>query len=282
MKVLNTEQLASYRQRGYLAPVDALSADETARARRSLEAVERAHGGQWPRSVSHKPHLAFTWLDALVRHPAILDVVEDIVGPDILCWSSRLFIKDPGDGGFVSWHQDLPYWGLDISDSIVSVWLALSPATRANGVMKVIPGSHRKLVRHRDAVASNLLRKGQEVAVAVDESQAAYMELGAGQMSLHHGLLFHGSEENHSTERRIGYAIRYLPTGVASLDGLPRDTASLVRGTDRHAHFDLLPQPAGDMHPAALEVQREAARRSDRIRDLAVEKHLLMTAATAA
>jgi ectoine hydroxylase-related dioxygenase (phytanoyl-CoA dioxygenase family) len=147
--------------------------------------------------------------------------------------------------------------------------------------MKVIPGSHRQLVRHRDAVASNLLRKGQEVAVTVDESQAVYMELHAGQVSLHHGLMFHGSDENRSSERRLGYAIRYLPTRVGSLDGLPRDTATLVRGTDRHGHFDLLPRPAADLHPDALEVQRAVARRSDEIRDLAVDRHLRMTAATA-
>jgi non-heme Fe2+,alpha-ketoglutarate-dependent halogenase len=274
---LTADQIDRYRTQGYLAPLAALTADEAVTARHRIEAVEAQHQGQWPKAFSHKPHLLFTWLDALVRHPSILDTIEPLVGPDILCWSSRFFIKDPNDGGVVSWHQDLPYWGLEISESVVTVWLALSPATRANGVMKVIPGSHKKLVRHREAAATNLLRKGQEVAVSVDESEAVFMELGTGEMSLHHGLMFHGSEENRCTERRMGYAIRYIPTSITTLAGLPRDTATLVRGMDRCHHFDLLAPPSSDLHPAAVTLQKAVSDRSNEIRDFAVQRHLTMT-----
>lgn len=274
---LTAEQINRYRAQGYLAPLPALSTDEASAARARIESVEALHQGKWPKEYAHKPHLLFTWLDALVRHASILDTIEPLIGPDILCWSSRFFIKDPHDGGVVSWHQDLPYWGLEISESIVTVWLALSPATRANGVMKVIPGSHKQLVRHREAAANNLLRRGQEVAVSVDEAQAVHMELGTGEMSLHHGLMFHGSDENFASERRVGYAIRYIPTSIAPLAGLPRDTATLVRGIDRCHHFDLLAPPSADLHPAALSLQKTVSDRSSEIRDLAAELHLKMT-----
>ncbi len=278
-KVRTREQIQRYAQDGYLFPVPALTRREADEARATLEAFEAEHGGAWPRHVHHKPHLLLTWVDGLVRHPAILDAVEDIAGPDILCWSSRFFLKNPHDGGFVSWHQDLPYWGLDMSEKVLTVWLALSPANRANGVMKVIPRSHNKPVLHREAAANNLLRRGQEVAVEVDELQAVCMELGAGEISLHHGLIFHGSEENRSSERRIGFAIRYIPARISPLAGLPRDTATLVRGTDRYGHFDLLPPPLRDLDPGALEAQRKASAASDRIRDIAATRHMDMVKA---
>jgi len=271
--VLSQEEMGRYRRDGYLYPIDVLTNEEVRQARARVEAVEAAHGGSFPRAWGHKPHVIFPWLDALVAHPAILDVIEGLLGPDILCWSSRFFIKAQNDGGFVSWHQDLPYWGLDASEGVVTAWLALSPATRENGVMKVIPGSHRKLVRHREAAANNLLRRGQEVAVEVDENAAVAMELAPGQMSLHHGLIFHGSDESHASERRIGYAIRYIPASLRTLKGLPRDTATLVRGEDRHGNFELLPRPSRDLDPVCVEAQKRASEISEQIRDMAAQRH---------
>lgn len=275
-KRLTTAQIAAYRDDGYLYPVPALDAAEVASANAHLAQIEQAHGGAFPKAWAHKPHVVFRWLDALVAHPAILDAVEDLVGPDILCWSSRFFIKRANDGGFVSWHQDLPYWGLDASESVVTAWVALSPATVDNGVMRVVPGSHRRMVRHQEAAANNLLRRGQEVAVEVDEAAAVAMELAPGEMSLHHGLIFHGSHENRSDVPRIGFAIRYIPTRVHTLEGLPRDTATLVRGEDRHGNFDLLPRPTVDLDPAAIAAQRHAAEVSDRIRELSALRHEAM------
>lgn len=275
-KVLTPCQLRAYEETGYLAPVPALTASEVESARAQLEAFECANGGSWPRGRALKPHLLFPFLDSIVHHPALLDAVEDIVGPDILCWSSRLFIKDPHDGGYVSWHQDLPYWGLDVSENILTAWVALSPAVRENGVMKVIPGSHRKLVEHREGVANNLLLRGQEVAVDVDETQAVFMELRAGEMSLHHGLIFHASEPNLSSERRIGFAIRYIPTAVRPLEGLPRDGAMLVRGVDNYRYFESEPRPRETLGADSVALHRHATARYAEINRLAVTKHLEM------
>jgi len=271
---LTAAQIQRYQTEGYLSPLPALDAELARSTLDKVEAYEAQHG-EFP-SKGLKAHLYLPWMERVVRLPTILDAIESIVWPDILCWSSRFFIKDPGDGGFVSWHQDVTYWGLDVSENILTAWIALSPATRANGVMKVIPGSHTKVVAHRDGAASNMLLRGQEVAVEVDESQAVHMELKAGEMSLHHGLMFHGSDDNHAQQRRVGFAVRYMPTRVKPLDGLPRDSAMLVRGVDRYGHFDLEPSPAGELDPAAVAFHRKATATYAEINRQAVKKHLDM------
>jgi hypothetical protein len=271
---LTPTQLARYQAEGFLAPLPALGPELARETLAKVEAYEAQHG-DFP-SKGLKAHLYLPWMEKVVRHPAILDAVESIVGPDIVCWSSRFFIKDPGDGGFVSWHQDVTYWGLDVSENILTAWVALSPAKRGNGVMKVIPGTHRKVVPHREGVASNMLLRGQEVAVEVDEAQAVYMELEPGEMSVHHGLMFHGSEDNRAGERRVGFAIRYMPTRVKPLDGLPRDSVMLVRGSDRYGYYDLEPSPQFERDPAALELHRKATATYAEINRAAVKKHLEM------
>jgi len=148
--------------------------------------------------------------------------------------------------------------------------------------MKVIPGTHRKVVPHREGAASNMLLRGQEVAVEVDEKQAVYMELAAGEMSLHHGLMFHGSEDNRSQTRRVGFAVRYMPTRVKALDGLPRDSVMLVRGVDRYNHFDLEPSAQYDLEPAAVERHRNATVTYAQINRESVEKHLALMAVQSA
>jgi len=116
----------------------------------------------------------------------------------------------------------------------------------------------------------------------VDEAQAVFMELKEGEMSLHHGLMFHGSEDNRANERRVGFAVRYMPTRVKPLEGLPRDSAMLVRGSDRYSHFDLEPSPAGELDPAALAFHRKATATYAEINRQAVRKHLDMMAAQSA
>ncbi|MBM3344151.1 MAG: phytanoyl-CoA dioxygenase [Betaproteobacteria bacterium] len=274
-KTLTAEQHARYWRDGFLHPLPAIGAALAGETLQKIDAVQARHGGEWPKEQSFKPHTLYPWLDAIVRHPAILDAVEDILGPDILCWQSRFFIKDPNDGGFVSWHQDVTYWGVDITENILTAWVAFTPATPENGVMKVIPGSHKnKLFAHREGAGSKLTVRGQEVAVDVDESKAVYMGLDTGQMSLHHVLLFHGSAPNTSEQRRVGLAIRYLPTRAKALPGLPKDYVTLVRGVDRYHHFQLETPPVADLDPAAVaqhqitsktyfSINAEAARRHD-------------------
>lgn len=254
-KVLTPAEIARYDATGYHFPVDVLSPAEVGACRRQLEDYERRSGGPIQGGMRHRSHVLFPWINDLIRHPRILDAVEDVFGPNILCWNTSFFIKEARDPGFVSWHQDATYWGLSSPD-VMTVWLALSPADKVSGCMKFIPGTHKTQVEHADTFhADNLLSRGQEIAVEVDEAEAVYAALKPGQASLHHVLLFHGSAPNRSDDRRIGLAIRYIPTHVKQAVGM-RDWASLVRGVDTYKHFEPEPRPKSDLDPDALAFHR--------------------------
>jgi chlorinating enzyme len=243
---------------GYLFPLPALSAAEAATHLARLEAFEAAGGNEARGVLRHKGHIVLPWLADLIRHPAIVGPVAEALGPDLLCWTTNAFIKDPGDGHFVSWHQDATYWGLS-SNEVLTAWVALTPSTPENGCMRVIPGSHTWPVKpHRDTYdPANLLTRGQEIAVEVDESRAVDITLAPGEMSMHHVLIAHASGLNRSAGRRVGIAIRYIPTRLSQTSGHP-DSATLVAGVDRFGHFRPEPRPARDGDPAAMEFYRAA------------------------
>lgn len=261
---LSPAAIERYERDGYYCPVRVLSAEEARRYRDRLERVERDLGGPLRGVYRIKPHLLFTWLAALVRHPAILDAVEDVIGPDILCWNTSFFTKEARSPGFVSWHQDATYWGLSEPD-VVTAWVAFTESTPRNGNMRVVPGSHLALVPHVDTFhPDNLLSRGQEITVEVDEARAADIILQPGEMSLHHVMIVHGSGANPSDDRRIGFAIRYIPTRVRQVAG-PRDSATLVRGEDAFGHFEREPRPKADLDPAMLALHAEISDRQAKI-----------------
>lgn len=251
-KLLSDIQVRGYRDHGYCFPVAILGPEEVRFYRSALEAQEHRHGGRLPRELMHKPHLLMRWADELVHDRRILDAVEDVIGPDILCWETVLFAKEASSADYISWHQDITYWGLG-SDDVVTAWLALSPSTPESGCMRVVPGTHqREVVAHRDTFAAgNLLSRGQEIAVDVDEAHAVDIVLQAGQCSLHHVKIFHGSAANRSGDRRIGFAMRFIPPHVRQVVG-PGDSAMLVRGEDRFGYFELERRPEGDFAADAL------------------------------
>jgi non-heme Fe2+,alpha-ketoglutarate-dependent halogenase len=251
MKALNEADVRHYREQGYIARVPVLPSTEAQALRARLESFE-AEAGPLAGKLRQKSHLLFTWLGDLIRDPRILDPVEDLIGPDILCWGSSFFIKEPRNPAFVSWHQDSTYWGLEPAD-VVTAWIAFSGSTAENGAMRVIPASHlMDQVPHRDTFRpDNLLSRGQEIMVDISGDDAATLALAAGEMSLHHVRLIHGSDPNPSDHRRIGFAIRYIPTYVRQVAG-SHDSATLVRGIDRHGNFELEPRPERDMAPEAV------------------------------
>jgi len=252
VKALGPDAVAQYRRDGFYFPIRALSAEEALAYRARLEEVERAHGRPLGGLLRQKCHLLFTWLDDLIRHPRILDAVEDVLGPDLLCWGSSFFIKEAGDPAFVSWHQDSTYWGLSEPD-VLTAWVAFTESSIESGAMRMVAGTHHEQVAHRDTFArDNLLSRGQEIAVEVDEARAVDVVLHPGEMSLHHVRMFHGSPPNRSADRRIGYAIRYIPTRIRQIAGA-RDSATLVRGVDLYHHFEAEDPPVRDLDPAAVE-----------------------------
>lgn len=260
-KVLSDADVKRYHREGFLFPVPVLSREEARGYRDRLEAYERGSGGPIAGNLRHKVHLLFTWANELMRHPAILDAVEDVIGPDILCWSTNFFIKEANSPSFVSWHQDATYWGLSTSD-VITAWVAFADAPVESGAMKFWPGSHlRNQLEHRDTFdRDNLLSRGQELAVDVPANEGVDVPLKAGEMSLHHVLLVHGSGPNTTADRRIGLAIRYIPPHVRQLK--VRDSATLVRGSDRHGNFDLEPAPRTDLDAAAVAAHADAVERS--------------------
>jgi non-haem Fe2+, alpha-ketoglutarate-dependent halogenase len=251
-RVLDQAAVAAYRRDGIAFPFRVADESEAARWLARLQDIEAAHGGRLPARINQKPHLLFPWLNALIRHPRIVDAVEDVLGPDLLCWSSQFFAKNGGDPSYVSWHQDATYWGLSSPD-VVTAWVAFTPSTVQSGCMRVVPGTHHSQVPHKDTFAeTNLLSRGQEIEVEVDENDAVDVILAPGEMSLHHVLICHGSKPNRAAHRRVGFAIRYIAASVRQTSGV-RESATLVRGNDTDRHFDHELAPQADMHPDAVE-----------------------------
>jgi hypothetical protein len=262
--MLTDAQVAQYREQGVAWPVRVISEEAAGAIRERLEAYERASGGPLRGNLRHKSHLLFHFVSELVHDARVLDAIEDLYGPDLLCWNTNFFIKEADNPAFVSWHQDSTYWGLSKPD-VVTAWIALSRSDEASGAMSVIPGSHlMDQIPHRDTFDDrNLLTRGQEVAVDVDASQAARLDLEPGEMSLHHVRIVHGSPPNRSADRRIGLAIRYIPTSVRQIHG--EDSATLVRGRDTFHSFEHEPVPSSDMQPDMVALHTAIAERNARI-----------------
>src|SRR3954470_11917849 len=231
LKALTQQQVEQYWRDGFVPKIRVMSRADAERARGQLEDYEKRTGAPLRGNLRHKAHLLFPFLADIVRRDVLLDAIEDLYGPDLLCWTSNFFIKEANHPALVSWHQEATSWGLSKPD-VVTAWVALTPSNMANGAMGVIPGSHkREQLPHRDTFdKNNLLTRGQEVAVDVDPASAYYLNLEPGEASLHHVLLVHGSAPKTLGDRRIGFAIRYIPTSVRQLHG--DDGASLVRGVD--------------------------------------------------
>lgn len=254
MSLLSQVDIAKFEQDGCLLPLTVMDEAEARGLRRQLEAAERLAGDD-PRlktAIKAGSNQVLPFVADLCRDPRITDPVASVLGEDLLLWACSLFVKEPGSASFISWHQDVHYWGLEDA-SEVTAWLALSPATPESGCMKFVPGSHRTRVPHHDTFAAdNMLTRGQEIAVEVDAADTVEVILRPGQMSLHHGLTFHSSGPNVSADRRIGIALRYVPTSNRQ-EGDVRTLAMLARGADRFGHFDLTALPAAPFEPEALD-----------------------------
>ncbi|MCP5156255.1 MAG: phytanoyl-CoA dioxygenase family protein [Ectothiorhodospiraceae bacterium] len=252
---------------GYVFPIDVLNEAEAREIRSDLEDAEAAvrDDAELTEMVRGYTNLMLPSFASLVRHPRIVEAVKPILGPDLLVWGCSMFIKEPQTRSYVSWHQDLNYWGLD-GDREVTVWVALSPATTESGCMRFVPGSHKTPdLPHTDTFArDNLLSRGQEVSVEVDDSQGVDIVLATGQASLHHGHLLHASYQNRTDDRRIGAAIRYISPDMAQTSRA-RTVVTLVAGEDRFGHFELAPAPTERLSPLMVALCRDAIARKSEI-----------------
>ena len=182
-------------------------------------------------------------------HPRLLDVVEDIYGPDIMLLATHFFCKyGPDTEKFVAWHQDVTYWGLEPPEAI-TVWYAVDDSDVGNGCMRAIPGSHAEGIREHGTSErkGNLLSIDQEVPVSREEEASAVdLPLKAGEISLHDGALIHSSLPNQSTRRRCGLTLRYVRPStrpIAQPSTGKSFPAVLVRGTDKEKNFGEIAAP---------------------------------------
>lgn len=258
---LTDEQIKSYWQQGFVAPLTAFDEQEAlAMISNFLEVRDRMAG--WTESKQLlKSHLVSTWVNDVVRNPRILDSVESILGPNILMWGASFFAKEPSNAAHVGWHQDLLYWGLQPPNGVLTVWLALTDASEDNGAMQVIRGSHENGFRLHDNSydENNMLMSDQNAQLTdEDERNRATVELRPGQFSMHHSMLLHGSGANQSDRSRIGLSINYIAADVIQLKNGGHDTAMLVRGTDYFRNFEHEQKPDSDFSPTAIENYRRS------------------------
>ena len=256
-KILSGPQVNQFHKNGFLPAFPVISLNHALHYRANLESFEAENGGVLKGSLRFKNHLLFKWLADLIRSPRILDTVEDIIGPDILVWSTDWWIKEANSPQFVSWHQDSQYWGLD-TDKLVTVWIALSPSTIQSGCMRVLPGSHQgpDLTHEETFHNDNMLTRGQSIG-DVDENSAINLEVDTGQAVLFAFRIAHASYPNQTNDRRIGLAIRFIPPDSRQLYS-DQDSAALVRGKDNYQHFELEPEPRYDFDPVAMAFHKES------------------------
>lgn len=266
LTALTAAQSAQYWEDGFLFPLTVFSPQETAEIRVELEQLEQ----DWLAADLPLPlntykrvnaHLVIPLAARIALDPRVLDVVEGVLGPDIMVWSAEFFIKEAHTGHTVGMHQDLTYWGMGETPDQVTAWIALSPATVESGCMDFVQGSHRNpILPHIDTYSeTNLLSRGQEIAVDVAEEDKTHIELAPGQMSLHHGLTIHGSGPNRSDDRRIGLAIRYLNPNAKQLVA-DRDYAMLARGQDGQSNFVHVEPPSHLFSNEALALYEQVRR----------------------
>ena len=260
---LATETSQQYWDDGYLFPIDVLTKAEAAEARAELETLEHTwldNGLPLPLNTYKRvnAHVVMPMAARIATKPEVLDVVEGVLGPDILVYAAEFFIKEANTSHIVSMHQDLTYWGLGATQGLVTAWIALSPSTPASGCMDFVRASHKNpILPHEDTFDdNNLLSRGQEIKVGVADEDKVAIEIHPGQMSLHHGLTIHGSGPNRSDDRRIALVVRYCTPDVAQEVG-DKDYAMPARGQDSKGNFIHVPAPESDFSAASLALYEE-------------------------
>ena len=265
----------TYTRDGFFFPIEVVDSSEASSIQSDLEKAETelAHDPERLGLVRAYPDRLLPSFDRLVRHPNLIAAVAPLLGPDLMVWSGGLFIKEANSSKVVTWHQDLNYWGLDEVNE-VTAWVALSPATVANGCMRFVPGSHqRSLVPHTDTFdENNLLSRGQEIAVDVDDTDGVNIVLEPGQASLHHGHLFHASGPNTTGSRRVAAAIRFISTSMRQ-ETDDRPLVTLVSGEDNYGNFTVTGSPRGRLAEEDFELCRRDAAIKRRILYVGAEKN---------
>ena len=248
--MLSQPQIEAYARDGFVSGIRVMTDDEVSRIRDSFDTLEAKVGREKAQAGLFDHHFDQQFIWRIATHPKVLDCVAALIGPNVLLLSTHFFCKYGPRENFVAWHQDLRYWGIEPPIE-VSAWYAVDDSDRGNGCMQVIPRRHRdQLLEHgKSKQEGNLLSVNQEVEVSEQEqNEAVDCILKAGEISLHDGMLVHGSLPNRSTRRRCGLTVRYIPTQVKPMAAGPQGTdwkwrPILARGTDSEKNFDVVGSP---------------------------------------
>ncbi len=263
MKALTSSQFDAFHELGYLFPVRVMAADHAASLRQRFERFE--HGdlaaqfaGREHELYRFKAHLLFTWVDDIVHNPRTLDIVEDIIGPNILVWTVGVFIKEPWSDYRVQWHQDSVHTGLDKPGHLIRGWHALSISRPENGTMRFAPRSHKlgDLPHISDSGSDGMKLRDAHADYDVDEDQAVSVDLDPGEVAFFSSRTLHESGANSSADRRINVVVTYMPPEVRPASD--KESAMLVRGVDNHGHWRHETRPVADLDPAAIAMHKAA------------------------
>tara|TARA_B100000686_G_scaffold350895_1_gene448097 strand:+ start:1516 stop:2358 length:843 start_codon:yes stop_codon:yes gene_type:complete len=252
-KFLTQEMVNSYYQNGFVWPIRVLAENIASNVRGRLEKIEKEMGGNFSGIYRSKFYLRYLWAYHLATTPAILDAVEDLIGPDILLYHNTTWFKKGGDQSYVTWHQDITYFGHEPPE-VLSVWIALTHSTKANGCMQVLPDTHKLgplPLATPDLSEKNLLPSGQLVDYNINSIEPIDITLKPGEASIHHACTIHGSRPNMSKERRMGITFCFHSPHIKQR-GKKRTSALLVRGSDRHGHYEIEKPPTKHESPEAI------------------------------
>jgi ectoine hydroxylase-related dioxygenase (phytanoyl-CoA dioxygenase family) len=265
-KALSPEQVEQYHRDGFVSPVRIVSEDDATAFRSQMEEAEAA--GDLRGIGQTKFYLRFPWVHKMATQPALLDAVEDLIGPNIMLYHNTVWFKDGGNGAYVSWHQDNTYFGHDPCE-VLTAWMAITPATTESGCMQFMPGTHKLgqlALKDPDIQSANMLSSGQTADFDPASIKPFPVELRPGECSIHHAFLVHGSLPNNAPDRRMGITFIYHPPQLGQL-GNCRTSALLVRGEDPYGKFDHEQAPdltdmAGNIarHEKAVSTYREKVR----------------------
>jgi non-heme Fe2+,alpha-ketoglutarate-dependent halogenase len=231
MAYLSPNQLKQYKDEGFVSPINVFSKEKAKEIRDEIELIEKEIPEELEKSGRYNAHLISPLLDEVTHDPKILDAVQSLIGEDILVCGTTLFIKNPNEKGFVSYHQDAKYIGLE-PHNWVTAWVAITDSNEHNGCMRMWSGSHKDNLKEHDQKFNqgNLLTRGQTVQ-NVPKEKITPLVLTAGQMSLHHPTTVHGSDINKSDDRRIGFVIQsYIGANVKQVLG--KNSVQIARGKD--------------------------------------------------
>jgi len=249
-RVMTNQQLNEFRTNGFVAPLNCLTPAEAADCMRKIESYEALTGEDVSEKIRARAVLAFKWLLDLAHHPKIASALQDAIGPNVILMFCAVWSKAPGGTKLVSWHQDGAYNPFDRNEG-ATAWIALTDSTPEKGCVKAIPGSHRRGFLHHEETydPENMVSRGQTVS-DIDIGTAEDLTMRAGQFSIHHEMVVHGSGQNNGTDRRVGVSFSCVATETKALTG--PNTGVLIAGENNPGHWALNKEPAFDMDPVGM------------------------------